>query len=291
MATNGRGGGESRAFPLAMQVSGAAGMHDLPRLQAQGLAVEIADFIAVAMWQGDYRATARRWAEALRGFPFPKCVHGAFVDLHPGATEPDVVAFARTRHRQSLEVAAEMGCDLMVVHSDFPQRALPPVQARDLAARLADYFGTLATEAAPYGVTLVIENIVDAHPRPLADLAQAIGAANLGLSLDVGHAHLYSPLSLDRWVYETQPYLRHCHLHDNDGLHDRHWKLGDGTMTYRAFFEAVRAQPAPPRVTVEVMQRADAWECVRTLTAHGWYTLPEHLVVATEEIRDYSGID
>ncbi len=70
-----------------MQVMGEAGRRDLPRLAAQGLAVEIADFFDVAMWQGDYRGTAREWAKALHGFPFGKCLHGAFIDLSPGAQE------------------------------------------------------------------------------------------------------------------------------------------------------------------------------------------------------------
>lgn len=278
-------------FPLAMQVMGEAGRRDLPRLAAQGLAVEIADFFDVAMWQGDYRGTAREWAKALHTFPFGKCLHGAFIDLSPGAQEATVVEFARTRHRQSLEVAAIIGCDMMVVHSAFPPCDPMPWQLADLSQRLVDYFGALAAEAQPHGITIVVENIQDTRPEPLVALATAINAPNLGLSLDVGHAHLYSPLALDRWVWGTQPYLRHCHLHDNDGIHDRHWPLGEGNMTFRAFFEAASAMPQPPRVTVEVPHASGAWDTVRTLIDGGWYAPPEHSVVATEEIGVHNGID
>lgn len=278
------------AFPLAMQVAGEGGRRDLPRLAAQGLAVEVADFFEVAMWQGDWRGAAREWAEALRGFPHPRALHGAFIDLAPGATEPEVVAFARTRHRQSLEVAATLGCDLMVVHSAFPQRDPMPGQRAALAGRLADYFAALAADAAAHGVALAIENIQDARPEPLVALVRAIDAPNVGLSLDVGHAHLYSSLALDAWVWGMQPYLRHCHLHDNDGVHDRHWPLGDGTMTFRAFFEAAGAVPEPPRVTVEV-PHGGAWATVRGLIADGWYAPPEHAAVATEEAGVRQGID
>lgn len=279
------------AFPLAMQVSGEVGQRDLPRLAAQGLAVEIADFFPVAMWQGDWRGAARQWADALRGYPHPRTLHGAFIDLYPGAVEPAMVAFARTRHRQSLEVAAMLGCDIMVVHSAYPLRDPMAWQLAELTARLVAYFASLAQEAAESGITVVIENIQDTRPEPLVALARAIDAPNVGLSLDVGHAYLYSGLALDRWVWAMQPYLKHCHLHDNDGIHDRHWKLGDGSMTYRAFFEAVGAVPEPPRVTVEVPQSNGAWETVRLLIAQGWYAPPEHRVVATEEIGVRSGID
>ncbi len=264
-----------RRFPLAMQVYGALGMDDLPALEARDMGVEIADFFPVRTWQDDYMALARRWAAALQSFPNGKCLHGTFYDLKPSASEPDVVALTRTRHRQSLEVAATIGCDMMIVHSDFPCWEPEPMVKRDLAARLADYFGALTAEAAPYGVTIVIENIFDRDPRQLADLAQAIDAPNLGLSLDVGHAHLAASLPLDRWVYDMQPFLRHVHLHDNDGVHDRHWAMGDGTIVYQSLFEAVTAVENPPRVTVEVLLRAGAWRTVDTLVSQGWYTLPE----------------
>jgi sugar phosphate isomerase/epimerase len=280
-----------RLFPLAMQVSGTDGMSDLPRLSAQGLAVEIADFIPVPVWQDDYLALAKRWAEALRSFSGGICLHGAFIDLHPGAQESDVVALTRKRHRQSLEVAATIGCDLMVVHSDFPLREPKPQDKMALAAQLAEYFGALAAEAVPYGVTIVIENIFDRDPRQLADLAMAIDAPNLGLSLDVGHAHLYSLQPLDTWVFALQPYLRHVHLHDNDGKHDRHWAVGEGNMVYRAFFEAVMSVENPPRVTVEVLGRAGAWQTVNALISQGWYAPPEHHVLATEELGLRGGID
>lgn len=264
-----------RPFPLALQVYGTQGMDDLPALEARGMGVEIADFFPVWMWQDEYMAHARRWAEALRSFNGGKCLHGAFYDLKPSAFEPEVLAFARKRHRQSLDVAAAIGCDMMIVHSDFPLREPEPTAKRDLTARLAAYFGALAAEAAPYGITVVIENIFDRDPRQLTDLAYAIDAPNLGLSLDVGHAHLAAPLPLDRWVWEMQPYIRHVHLHDNDGVHDRHWALGDGNIVYQSFFEAVTTVEHPPRVTVEVLLRADAWRTVDALIAQGWFTPPK----------------
>lgn len=280
-----------KPFPLAMQIYGEAGMRDLPRLKAQGMGVEIADFFPVEMWQGDYLSHARRWAEALRSFPGGKCLHGAFYDLKPSANEPELRALTHRRHRQSLEVAATIGCDMMIVHSDFPLREPEPIAKRDLAARLAEYFGALAAEAAPYGVTIIIENIFDRDPRQLADLAREIDAPNLGLSLDVGHAHLSAPLPLDRWVYDMQPYLRHVHLHDNDGVHDRHWAMGDGSIVFQSFFEAVTTIDNPPRITVEVLLRGGAWRTVEALVARGWYRPPEHPVVATEEVEMRGGID
>src|SRR4051794_7783051 len=79
---------------LAMSIAGDEGQRDLPRLGLYGLGVELTDFIAVRVWQGDYLALARHWAEALRNFPGGKCLHGAFIDLSPGAQEPEVVDFA-----------------------------------------------------------------------------------------------------------------------------------------------------------------------------------------------------
>lgn len=264
---------QRHGLTLAMSIGGEEAVNELPRLREYGVGAEITDFIGVATWQGDYRAHARRWAAALRGFPGDKCLHGAFIDLAPGALEPEVVAFARRRHQQSLEIAATLGCDLLVVHSDFPPREAQPSQHAERAARLTDYFGTLATEAAPLGITIVIENIRDGNPRQLADLAAAIALPNLGLSLDVGHANLYGPTyALDEWALALAPALHHVHLHDNDGRFDRHWGVGAGTMNFRAFLATVAALAPAPRVTIEALPRADAWQTLEGLIADGWYT-------------------
>jgi len=259
-----------RGLTLAMSVGGQEAMSELPRLREYGVGVEITDFIGVATWQGDYQAHARRWAEALRGFPGDKCLHGAFIDMAPGALEPEVIAFARRRHQQSLEIAATLGCDLMVVHSDFPPREAQPTQHTERAARLADYFAALAADAAPLGITLVIENIHDSNPRQLADLAATTALPNLGLSLDVGHANLYGPAyALDEWALTLAPALRHVHLHDNDGRYDRHWGVGAGTMNFRAFLTTVAALAPAPRVTIEALPRADAWQTLEGLITGG----------------------
>lgn len=89
-----------RAFPLAMQVSGEDGIADVQRLKAQGLAIEIGDFIPVEIWQGEYQSLAAQGVRVLYGFSGGKCLHGAFVDLHPGAQEPKLVALTRKRHRR-----------------------------------------------------------------------------------------------------------------------------------------------------------------------------------------------
>lgn len=261
-----------RLRSLAMSLSGDDGLRLLPRLSEYGLGIELTDFIAPPVWQGDYLAQARRWAGSLRGFAGPRSLHGAFIDLHPAAQEPELVAFARRRHEQSLEVAEAIGCDLLVVHSDFPHRVPTPPRLIETAARLVDYFGALAASAARRGVTVVVENIHDADPRPLLDLARAVGAPNLGLSLDVGHATLYGPnFALDEWVLTLQPFLRHVHLQDNDGRFDRHWGVGAGTIAFRPFYDAVTMLDPAPRVTIEVVDRREAWQTLELLIAQGWY--------------------
>jgi sugar phosphate isomerase/epimerase len=118
-----------------------------------------------------------------------------------------------------------------------------------------------------------VENIRDAHPRQLLDLARAIAAPNLGLSLDIGHANLYgTTYALDEWALALAPALRHIHLHDNDGRFDRHWGIGSGTMAFRPFLETVASIDPAPRVTIEASPRDDAWRTLEHLIAEGWHT-------------------
>ena len=67
----------------------------------------------------------------------------------------------------------------------------------------------------------------------------------LGLCLDVGHANTcVSTTPPAAWVAPMAPYLRHVHLHSNEGDTDLHGALGTGTVPMGDVIDAVlRAAP------------------------------------------------
>jgi sugar phosphate isomerase/epimerase len=167
--------------------------------------------------------------------------------------------------RACLDFCAEVEADLFVYHSGQMglERAASGLAPLPTPEALEGYWTMetanlteLADYAARRGVTIAIENR-DPHLWEIAALAHAgypssalptfhggmcldllcaqvqkIGASNVGLTLDIGHAYLAAPfwsMDFSRALAHAAPYIRHLHWHDNfgrlDGLsaaqHDR----------------------------------------------------------------------
>lgn len=54
--------------------------------------------------------------------------------------------------------------------------------------------------------------------------------------LDIGHAHA-NGWNLERVIKELKTQIAAYHLHNNDGIHDSHRRIGDGTLDFGHFLE------------------------------------------------------
>ena len=108
------------------------------------------------------------------------------------------------------------------------------------------------------GVRVVIENIVEESPEALIALVDEVGSEWLGLCLDVGHAHLRSPLKPGGWVEKMGKRLKHVHLHDNHGTTDEHLPVGKGTIDFDPFFTALYEHAPDATVSLEVVAEPEA---------------------------------
>ena len=96
----------------------------------------------------------------------------------------------------------------------------------------------LADHAAARDVLLAVENVRDSMEildRVLDEIGDCPDRTNLGVCIDVGHAHMSRdagrepvPNYLDRYAGQ----LTHVHLHDNDGAADDHLVPGEGTIDW-----------------------------------------------------------
>jgi len=208
------------------------------------------------------RHQVARVRKLVSGFPLHYTVHapnGLNVAHH------DDLNLQIQTFRACLDFCSEVEADVLVYHSGqigLEQAAwgLAPLPTHE---ELDGYWKTetdnltgLVEYASHLGVTIAIENR-DPHLWEIATLVRAghspielpafhggmrldllcaqvreIGASNVGLTLDVGHAYLaasFWPGDFRSSLIEAAPYVRHIHWHDNfgrlDGLssayHDR----------------------------------------------------------------------
>jgi sugar phosphate isomerase/epimerase len=172
-------------------------------------------------------------------------------------------ALAMAEVERALQIARRIPMKVFVVHLGWPRTHKGfGGSNRDAACRSLD---TLFEMAEPLGVRLAVEVIPNDLSRPgsLVHLAEEdLESAEIGICLDLGHAHLEGDL-IDA-IEITSGHLASVHLHDNRGRADDHLVPFDGTIDWPAALTALQKvgydgamifEPAPRGPTKEALVR------------------------------------
>ena len=84
----------------------------------------------------------------------------------------------------------------------------------------------------PPDASIYIENFKDDTPQLLLALVDSIADKRLRICLDTGHANCNSAVPAEQWIKVLGKSIGHAHLHNNDGIADRHWPLRKGTLDF-----------------------------------------------------------
>jgi len=84
-----------------------------------------------------------------------------------------------------------------------------------------------------------LENFVDDTPGLMARLCDAVDDPRFSICFDAGHARCNSKIAVGDWIKQLGRRIGHVHLHNNDGLTDRHWPLGRGVLNDREVIECL----------------------------------------------------
>ena len=127
----------------------------------------------------------------------------------------------------------------------------------------------LAREAKEAGILFALENGRDdawALDRVLEEIGDDPEETNLGICIDVGHAHLSSSIPGERpirWYLERYAgQLVHLHLHDNVGLEDEHRLPGEGTADWRDTLATLDEIGFAGTATLELLPEGDLLEAL-----------------------------
>lgn len=106
--------------------------------------------------------------------------------------------------------------------------------------------------ASPLGVKLLIENLQGdvARPTHLVEILTAGHFHDIGVCLDVGHAHLGEGVAAA--LNDLNPYIRSSHLHDNKGDKDAHLWPGEGSIDWDEALGGLKAAPLTPAGVLEI---------------------------------------
>jgi sugar phosphate isomerase/epimerase len=268
------------AYSLPL-LGAALKLADLPAradwLKRDGRDLEIQNPCNPAFLDGDWRAAAQEARTMLDGHSGRIGVHAPYDGMPWASPDARLVAAMRDRLLESLEFTAAIGGTHLVLHSPFLYFGSAQTRHRgdeltDGIERTIANLAPVVTAAAAQGCLLVWENIFDLRTDPLDTLVAAFASPWVCRSLDTGHAHLMTARGgppVDTWVHAAGPLLAHVHLQDTDLDSDRHWAIGDGSIAWRAVFNALSHLPEAPRLILEVtperQDRSLAWLAAQNL--------------------------
>ena len=179
-----------------------------------------------------WRSLLTQVAQRTRG---PFSIHAPFAFADVAAPEEGQLFEIM---RRPFDLYHAFGGEFYVVHS-YGETVRPGDETyrRDCRARAADRLARLQDICAAEGVTLAVENLCSGD-RPLFDEEQFMALfrdlPDIKCVIDVGHA-LVAKMDVTRLQQALGGRICGYHLHDNDGKHDSHGRLGDGIMDWQSF--------------------------------------------------------
>jgi sugar phosphate isomerase/epimerase len=145
---------------------------------------------------------------------------------------------------KAIRGSAYLGAKAMVLHPLMPFGANEPTNPSEVLEINLEFMSSLSEVAGEYGITVCYENMPFLnHPihsaREVTDLVRKVNSNNFKVCLDTGHCIRCGEDLTDAVKYIGKDLLFAMHVHDNDGLHDRHWMPKMGIGDWKGFSGAL----------------------------------------------------
>jgi sugar phosphate isomerase/epimerase len=150
--------------------------------------------------------------------------------------------------KRALETAEYLRFQNLVIHLGEQADEWSP-RTIENALSAIEHLGAFAH---PLGVRLLLENLTGEPTSPdhLVNILETGHLTNVGVCLDLGHAHL--TVGVLRAIATLNSRISAVHVHDNRGQKDEHQWPGDGTIDWPATVKDLKALAVPPAAVLEI---------------------------------------
>jgi sugar phosphate isomerase/epimerase len=155
--------------------------------------------------------------------------------------------------KRALEAAEHIPFRHLVLHLGEREDRWSP-RTMEYAETALEHLGAFAK---PLGVRLLVENLLSdaTTPEHLMTILEMGHLANVGVCLDMGHAHINQ--SVGDAIATFGDRIVTVHVHDNHGMRDEHLWPGDGTIDWTAAATALNGLASPPAAVLEISYRLE----------------------------------
>jgi sugar phosphate isomerase/epimerase len=150
--------------------------------------------------------------------------------------------------KRALEAAEYIPFKHLVVHLGERTDAWSP-RTIEYAHSALEHLGAFSR---PLGVKLLIENLLSeaTTPNHLLLILELGHLKNVGICLDLGHAHM--TVGVAEAIATLSSHIVSVHAHDNHGLKDEHLWPGDGAIDWPVTAKALNGLATPPALVLEI---------------------------------------
>jgi sugar phosphate isomerase/epimerase len=210
--------------------------------------------------QLDFRETADRLADKGLSITF----HAPFLDLRPGAIDPEIRRVTQDRLRRVFELIPLFRPRSIVCHPSFDEKYYVSGEKQWLTNSLETWRCLLEYVQGTQTI-IAMENVYERGPDQLRPLIDALDSAHVRFCLDTGHTNVFSGASYREWMESLGDRLGEIHIHDNNGLLDEHLPVGEGNFPFRELFALIRERNLGPILTIESHSKESLWRMLENL--------------------------
>ncbi len=195
---------------------------------------------------GEYAGLAQRLCGPHRSITF----HGPFMDLRPGAVDPQIRHVSFMRFLRVFEIAVHFRPRAIVFHPSYDERYYVSSGRKWLENSIGTW-SKLLPLADQLDTRIALENVYETDPDWIGRLLDAFPPERVGFCFDTGHFNAFARTPLETWMDRLGHRLVEVHLHDNRGALDEHLPVGEGTFPFGEFFSILAGKGLRPILTVE----------------------------------------
>jgi len=150
--------------------------------------------------------------------------------------------------KRALEAAERIPFQNLVLHLGEREDGWS-LRTMEYAEAALEHLGAFAH---PLGVRLLVENLVSepASPEHLITILELGRLTNVGVCLDLGHAHM--TVGVEAAIATLGDRIASVDVHDNHGVRDEHLWPGEGNMDWAETAKALQALPHSPAAVLEL---------------------------------------
>jgi sugar phosphate isomerase/epimerase len=213
---------------------------------------------------GCHEKDVKHLAETLQQNGMETTLHAPFMDLSPGGADRRVKEVTSDRFLKTIQLAHFFKPKTIVFHPGYEKWKFDGDVKLWLESSLQTW-RPLVKEAEGMGLFLVIENVFEETPDPLAMLLQEVNSPHFRFCFDTGHSHVFGKTPLPVWIESLCNYLVEVHLHDNHKEMDEHLPIGDGSFDFDAFFRLLSKYRLDPIYTIEPHEENHLWRSLKAV--------------------------